>query len=55
MNKLEIAINSAVSAGDLLMEHYGKIHETKNKEALRDIVSAIDSDAVAAGDGALHT
>ncbi len=43
MNKLEIAINAAVSAGDLLMEHYGKIHETKNKESLRDIVSEIDT------------
>jgi myo-inositol-1(or 4)-monophosphatase len=43
MNKLEIAINSAVSAGDLLINHYGKIHKTSNKESLRDIVSEIDT------------
>jgi len=42
MNKLETAINAAVSAGDLLMDHYGKVYETKNKESLRDVVSEID-------------
>ncbi len=42
MNRLETAINAAVSAGDLLMDHYGKVFETKNKESLRDVVSEID-------------
>ncbi len=42
MNKLEIAIKAAVEAGDLLMENYGKVHETKNKESLRDVVSNVD-------------
>jgi myo-inositol-1(or 4)-monophosphatase len=43
MNRLELAINSAVSAGDLLIKHYGKVHQTTNKESLRDIVSQIDT------------
>lgn len=43
MNRLEIAINTAVAAGELLIEHYGKIHQTNNKESLRDIVSDIDT------------
>jgi len=42
MNRLESAINVGVSAGDLLMDHYGKIYETRNKESLRDVVSEID-------------
>jgi len=42
MNRLGKAINAAVSAGDLLMDHYGKVYETKNKESLRDVVSEID-------------
>lgn len=42
MNRLEIAINAAVSAGDLLMDHYGKVYGIKNKESLRDVVSEID-------------
>lgn len=42
MNRLEIAINAAVSAGDLLNNHYGKVYKTKNKESLRDVVSEID-------------
>ena len=42
MTRLEIAIKAAVAAGDLLMDNYGKIYETKNKESLRDVVSEID-------------
>lgn len=42
MTRLEIAIKAAVDAGDLLMDNYGKIHETKNKESLRDVVSEVD-------------
>jgi myo-inositol-1(or 4)-monophosphatase len=42
MNRLETAINAAVAAGELLMEHYGKVYKTKNKESLRDVVSDID-------------
>jgi len=42
MTRLEIAIKAAVDAGELLMNNYGKIHETKNKESLRDIVSEVD-------------
>lgn len=43
MNRLEIAINTAVASGNLLINHYGKIHQTENKESLRDIVSEIDT------------
>jgi myo-inositol-1(or 4)-monophosphatase len=43
MNKLELAINAAVAAGELLIENYGKIYKTTNKESLRDIVSEIDT------------
>jgi myo-inositol-1(or 4)-monophosphatase len=42
MNRLETAIKAAVSAGDLLINHYGKIYKTNNKESLRDVVSEID-------------
>ena len=42
MTKLEVAIKAGVCAGDVLMDNYGKVHETKNKESLRDVVSEID-------------
>lgn len=42
MTRLEIAIKAAVDAGELLMNNYGKIYETKNKESLRDVVSEVD-------------
>ena len=42
MNRLEIAINSAVEAGNLLTQHYGKVSKLKQKESLRDVVTEID-------------
>jgi myo-inositol-1(or 4)-monophosphatase len=42
MNKLKVAITAAVSGGNLLKEHYGKVFKEKQKESLRDIVTEID-------------
>ena len=41
-SRLEMAIKASVDAGDVLMENYGKIYQTRNKESLRDVVSEID-------------
>jgi len=40
---LEIAINAAVSGGNILMQNYGKIIKSSQKESLRDIVTEIDA------------
>jgi myo-inositol-1(or 4)-monophosphatase len=42
LKRLEVAISAAVSAGDALMEHYGRVQKTENKESLRDVVCEID-------------
>ena len=42
MNKLNIGIEAALLAGDFLLENYGKLHEIKNKESHRDVVTEID-------------
>lgn len=39
---LETAIQSAVKAGDILIQHYGKVQGQKQKESLRDVVTEVD-------------
>tara|TARA_Y200000002_G_C22569705_1_gene616103 strand:+ start:239 stop:1018 length:780 start_codon:yes stop_codon:yes gene_type:complete len=39
---LEHAIKAAVSAGEILISHYGKIEMFKQKESLRDVVTEVD-------------
>lgn len=40
--KLEVAIKAAVSAGNLLLEHYNDIFNVTVKESLRDVVTEVD-------------